>query len=61
MWRRRSSFLDRQTRLTLWIAALVLVSYFAWFYLDCALDETCHLVCRFGHGNCYTTHTPATR
>ena len=53
--------MDRQTRLTLWIAFLVLFSYFAWFYLDCALDETCHLVCRFGHGNCYTTHTPATR
>jgi hypothetical protein len=51
--------MDRQTRLTLWIAFLVLFSYFAWFFLDCAMDESCHLVCRYGgRGGCYTTHTP---
>jgi hypothetical protein len=51
--------MDRQTRLTLWIAFVVLLSYFAWFFLDCAMDETCHLVCRpGGRGICYTSRTP---
>ena len=51
--------MDRQTKVTLWIAFLVLFSYFAWFYLDCAMDETCHLVCHAGgRGGCYTKRTP---
>ena len=51
--------MDRQTKLTLWIAFIVLFSYFAWFYLDCAMDETCHLVCHFGgRGGCYPKRTP---
>jgi hypothetical protein len=54
--------MDRQTKLTLWIAAVVLISYFAWFALDCAMDETCHLVCRnSGRGGCYTTRDPAVK
>ena len=51
--------MDRQTKATLWIAFLVLFSYVAWFYLDCAMDETCHLVCHAGgRGGCYTKRTP---
>jgi hypothetical protein len=47
--------MDRQTKFTLWVAFLVLFSYVAWFYLDCAMDETCHLVCHAGgRGGCYT-------
>ena len=54
----RGTQMDRQTRLTLWIAFLVLFSYFAWFTLDCAMDDTCHFVCRAGgHGACYTSRT----
>jgi hypothetical protein len=50
--------MDRQTKFTLWLAFLVLGSYFAWFALDCAMDETCHLVCRAGgRGGCYTTRS----
>ena len=51
--------MDRQTKFTLWIAFLVLFSYFAWFSLDCAMDETCHLVCHAngGRGGCYTQRT----
>jgi hypothetical protein len=51
--------MDRMTKATLWIAFLVLFSYFAWFYLDCAMDDTCHLVCHAGgRGGCYTKRTP---
>jgi hypothetical protein len=50
--------MDRQTKFTLWVAFLVLFSYVVWFYLDCAMDETCHLVCRAGgRGGCYTQRT----
>ena len=35
--------------------SLVLFTYVGWFYLDCAMDETCHLVCHHGgRGGCYT-------
>jgi hypothetical protein len=52
MWKAR---MDRQTKFTLWVAFLVLFTYVGWFYLDCAMDETCHLVCRYGgRGGCYT-------
>jgi hypothetical protein len=52
MW---SARMDRQTKFTLWVAFLVLFTYVGWFYLDCAMDETCHLVCRYGgRGGCYT-------
>ncbi len=50
--------MDRQTKFTLWVAFLVLSSYFAWFALDCAMDETCHLVCRAGgRGGCTTVRS----
>jgi hypothetical protein len=52
MW---SARMDRQTKFTLWVAFLVLFTYVGWFYLDCAMDETCHLVCHYGgRGGCYT-------
>jgi hypothetical protein len=51
--------MDRSTKATLWIASITLLSYFVWFFLDCALDDTCHLVCRAGgRGGCYTQRTP---
>jgi hypothetical protein len=54
--------MDRMTKATLWIAFVVLFSYFAWFFLDCAMDESCHLVCRFGgRGGCHTERKPDLR
>ncbi len=51
--------MDRQTKVTLWIAFTVLLSYFVWFFADCAMDETCHLVCtNSGRGGCHTERTP---
>jgi hypothetical protein len=52
--------MDRLTRATLWVAFIVLLSYFAWFFLDCAMDRSCHLVCRFngGRNGCHTERTP---
>lgn len=52
--------MDRLTRTTLWVAFIVLLSYFAWFFLDCAMDRSCHLVCRFngGRNGCHTERTP---
>ncbi|MDR3467396.1 MAG: hypothetical protein P4M07_15805 [Xanthobacteraceae bacterium] len=51
--------MDRLTKATLWIAFIVLMSYFVWFYADCAMDDTCHLVCRAGgRGGCSTQRTP---
>jgi hypothetical protein len=47
--------MDRQTKATLWIAAVVLLSYFAWFYLDCAMDDACRIVCvSGGRRGCHT-------
>lgn len=47
--------MDRSTKATLWIAFIVIASYFVWFFLDCALDSTCHLVCvAGGRGTCHT-------
>jgi hypothetical protein len=37
--------MDWKTRATLWIAALVLGSYFALAFLNCALDTACQLRC----------------
>jgi hypothetical protein len=37
--------MDRMTKATLWIAVLVLGSYFVLAFLDCALDATCQLRC----------------
>jgi hypothetical protein len=34
--------MDRMTKVTLWVAFLVLGSYFVWAFLDCAMDDTCH-------------------
>ncbi|WP_291572230.1 hypothetical protein [Bradyrhizobium sp.] len=53
--------MDQRTKATLWIAFLVLASYFVWFFLSCAMDANCHLVCRFYgsyRGGCYTQRTP---
>ena len=51
--------MDRMTKATLWIAFLVLASYFVWFFLDCAMDDTCHLVCTYGsfRSGCHTQRT----
>ncbi len=48
------------TKATLWLAFLVLASYFAWFFLDCAMDDRCHLVCSYGsfRSGCHTQRTP---
>jgi hypothetical protein len=40
-----AAHMDRMTKVTLWVAALVLGSYFVWAFLDCALDPTCQLRC----------------
>jgi hypothetical protein len=37
--------MDRMTKATLWVAFLVLGSYFVSTFLDCALDDTCRLRC----------------
>jgi hypothetical protein len=52
--------MDRMTKATLWVAFLVLGSYFVWFFLDCAMDDTCHLVCRYGsfRSGCHIQRTP---
>jgi hypothetical protein len=50
--------MDRSTKATLWIAFIVLMSYFVWFYLDCAMDDACHLVCGNGGRGCHTQRTP---
>ena len=52
--------MDRMTKATLWIAVVVLGSYFAWFFLECAMDDTCHLVCRYGsfRSGCHIQRTP---
>jgi hypothetical protein len=47
--------MDQQTKTTLWIASAVLISYFVWFYLDCAMHDACRIVCRRG---CHTEWTP---
>ena len=50
--------MDRSTRATLWIAFIVIASYFAWFFLDCALDSACHIVCVTGGRNgCHMERT----
>jgi hypothetical protein len=55
--------MDRLTKATLWVAFIVLFSYFGWFSLDCAMDDTCHLVCRFNgaRNGCHTQRTPDPR
>ena len=51
--------MDRSTKATLWVAFIVLFSYFAWFFLECAMDPSCHLVCSYGGRNgCHTQRTP---
>jgi len=52
--------MDRLTKATLWVAFTVLFLYLVWFFLDCAMDDACHLVCRFngGRNGCYTQRTP---
>ena len=51
--------MDRQTKAALWIAAVVLLSYVAWFYINCALDDVCRVVCvNRGRGGCHTEWQP---
>jgi len=53
--------MDRSTKITLWIAFLALFSYFVWFFVGCAMDDSCHLVCRASgsfRGGCHTERTP---
>ncbi len=53
--------MDRTTKATLWVAFILLVSYFVWFYVDCAMDDACHIVCvAGGRAGCHTerTHGP---
>jgi hypothetical protein len=58
--------MDGMTRATLWIAALVLGSYFVSTFLNCALDPTCELRCapvgvstaRASGGGCVYQGTP---
>ncbi|MGY8665268.1 hypothetical protein Q3C01_23285 [Bradyrhizobium sp. UFLA05-109] len=53
--------MDRQTKATLWVAFIVIASYFAWFYLDCAMDEACHFVCEANsRRGCHTQWTSDT-
>jgi hypothetical protein len=42
--------MDRMTKATLWVAFLVLGAYFVWLFLDCAMDDTCHLGCPSNYG-----------
>ena len=50
-----SARMDRTTKATLWVAFIILGSYFVWFFLDCAMDDACHLVCKNGgRGGCHT-------
>jgi hypothetical protein len=41
--------MDRMTKLTLWVTFIVLAAYFIWFFRDCAMDETCRIVCGSDH------------
>jgi hypothetical protein len=50
--------MDRTTKATLWVAFTILISYVVWFYLDCAMDDACRIVCRRG---CHTEWTPASK
>jgi hypothetical protein len=51
--------MDRSTKATLWVAFIVLMSYFAWFYADCAMDDACHIVCASGgRAGCHPQRTP---
>jgi hypothetical protein len=48
--------MDRQTKITLLIAAVVIGSYVGWFFAGCAMDDTCQIaVC--GRRACGITHT----
>jgi hypothetical protein len=51
--------MDRSTNSTLWIAFAVLLSYFFWFFADCAMDDACRIVCvNNGRGVCHMERTP---
>lgn len=52
--------MDRLTKATLWVAAIILISYVVWFYADCALDDACRIICaKNGRGGCHTERSPA--
>ena len=40
--------MDRTTRLTLFVAFTIIISYVVWFYLDCAMNDACRIVCVSG-------------
>lgn len=42
--------MDRMTKATLWVAFLVLGTYFVWASLDCAMGDTCYPRCPSTHG-----------
>jgi hypothetical protein len=48
--------MDRSTKATLWVAFIILASYVAWYFLDCALDDGCRIVCdpNIARGGCHT-------
>jgi hypothetical protein len=53
--------MDRTTKATLWVAFTIIISYVVWFYLDCAMDDACHIVCvNGGRRGCHTewAHDP---
>ena len=48
--------MDRQTKGILLIAAVVIISYIGWFFVGCAMDDTCQIaVC--GRRACGITRT----
>jgi hypothetical protein len=36
--------MDRSTKATLWIVGGVLFVYYVWLYVDCKMDDACHVV-----------------
>ena len=51
--------MDRTTKATLWVAFTILATYFVWFFVDCAMDDACHIVCvNGGRGGCHTQRLP---
>ncbi len=48
------------TKATLWVAAIILISYVVWFFADCAVDDACRIVCvKSARGGCHTERGPA--
>jgi hypothetical protein len=47
------------TKLTLWIAAIAVLSYAALVYYNCSQDETCHVARCGWYKPCGLSHAPA--